>query len=71
MTGQSLFADIAGWNNSSERTDGLRVVWREGGWTIVAPDGARTIECACCHMPLRTRQAAKLVANAIYPYGNN
>jgi hypothetical protein len=57
---------------ANRREDGVEIVERNDGSVldtcmIVTPWGASLTECPCCNLPFRSKRAARLVADMIYP----
>ena len=58
------------WLSADTRADGLTISEDTAdSWVVFDRDGDRLIEeCPCCDRPLRTRLAARLVCDALYPF---
>ena len=54
--------------DKGERTDGLAIVNGIDGWVIMpSAEGLPIDKCPCCDKPFGTMQAARLVADMLFP----
>lgn len=58
--------ELTGWTDCV-RSDGVQVARGVEGWVVIPERGLRIDLCPCCHKPMLTERAAKLVAEGLFP----